>query len=53
MLGRTVRVLHDGALAAGAEQTLSVEAGDLPSGVYVVRVTGDRIATTRTLTLVR
>ena len=53
VLGRSVRTLHDGTLAAGAEQTLTVAAGDLPSGVYVVRVAGEGFATTRTLTLVR
>ena len=53
VLGRSVRTLHDGALSAGAEQTLTVEAGGLPSGLYVVRVAGERFAATRTLTLVR
>ncbi len=53
VLGRTVRVLHDGALAAGTPHTFTVEAGDLPSGLYVYRVVGESFAETRTLTLVR
>lgn len=53
VLGRSVRVLHDGAVPAGTEQTFTVEAGDLPSGLYVVRVAGERFAETQTVTLVR
>ena len=53
VLGRMVRVLHDGPLAAGTPHTFTVEAGDLPSGLYVYRVAGEGFAETRTLTLVR
>ncbi|MEP0548973.1 MAG: T9SS type A sorting domain-containing protein [Rhodothermales bacterium] len=53
VLGRTVRVLHDGPLAADTPHTFTVEAGDLPSGLYVYRVAGEGFAETQTLTLVR
>ena len=51
--GRRVRTLHDGTLEAGSPKRLSIEAGTLASGVYVVRVTGETFTQTRTLTLVR
>ena len=37
-LGRRVAVLHDGALAAGADHALRFDAAGLPAGLYVVRV---------------
>ena len=48
-LGRRVRLVSEGA----ASRTVTVDVGDLPSGVYSVRVAGDgeRIATP--LTVVR
>ncbi len=50
-LGRTVAVLADGPLPAGAS-TLRWGAG-AAAGVYAVRVTGDTFALTRRLTVVR
>lgn len=38
VLGRAVRVLHDGRLAEG-DHTLTVDASSLPAGTYLVRVT--------------
>ncbi|MEZ4703180.1 MAG: T9SS type A sorting domain-containing protein [Rhodothermales bacterium] len=38
LLGRERRVLFDGYLPAGAAQVVTIEAGDLPAGVYVYRV---------------
>lgn len=52
VLGRTVATLHDGGLAAGATP-LSVEAGALAPGVYVIRAVGETFRQTRTLTVVR
>ena len=52
-LGRRVARLHDGVLAAGSPHAFVVEAGALPPGPYVVRVTGERFAATRRITLVR
>jgi hypothetical protein len=38
LLGRERGVLFDGFLPAGAVQPVTIEAGDLPAGVYVYRV---------------
>ncbi|MEM1116551.1 MAG: T9SS type A sorting domain-containing protein [Bacteroidota bacterium] len=52
-LGRRVALLHEGALRAGT-YTLTVEAADLPPGLYLVRATDGRGQTaTRSLSLVR
>ena len=53
VLGRAVRTLHDGTLAANTPHTFAVEAGDLPSGLYVYRVDGRDFSEARMLTLVR
>jgi len=54
VLGRSVALLHDGPLPAGA-RTLAFDGAALPAGVYVVRVTARRGGTstvvTRRLTL--
>jgi hypothetical protein len=50
-LGRSVAVLHDGPLAAGQTSRLTLDAADLPAGVYVVRVTGDSFVTARRVTV--
>ena len=52
VLGRRVAVLHNGQLAAGTH-ALRLEAGNLPSGVYVVRATGSDGMQTRRVTLLR
>ncbi len=52
-LGREVVVLFDAAVAAGTETSLSVEAGRLAPGTYVVRIAGDTFSETRRLTVVR
>ncbi|MDX1419326.1 MAG: hypothetical protein R3181_05115 [Rubricoccaceae bacterium] len=49
-LGREVAVLHDGPLGAG-RHALSVEAGSLPPGVYVVRVAAGEAVATQPVTL--
>lgn len=52
-LGRRVLTLFDGAMAAGEAQALTLEAGALPSGTYVVRVTGETFNASQRVTLVR
>ena len=52
-LGRRVAVLFDGAVEANAATTTTVDGANLPAGLYVVRVTGERFHATRTLTLAR
>ncbi|MEP0545471.1 MAG: T9SS type A sorting domain-containing protein [Rhodothermales bacterium] len=53
LLGRRVAVLHDGPLAAGAEHHFTFHAASLPSGLYVVRATGEGFTETRRVTLAR
>ena len=53
LLGRRVAILHDGPLSAGAEHHFTFRAADLPSGLYVVRATGDGFTETRRVTLNR
>ncbi|HEX8299513.1 MAG TPA: lamin tail domain-containing protein [Rubricoccaceae bacterium] len=52
-LGRRVLVLFDGALGAGARQTLDVGAAGLPAGTYVLRVTGAQFNAARTFSVAR
>ncbi len=52
MLGRRVAVLADGTVEAG-EHALTWEAGTLPSGLYLVRLTAGNTVQTRRLTLAR
>jgi hypothetical protein len=52
-LGRLVRVLHDGELAGGRVHRFAFDAGDLPSGAYIIRVDGETISSTRSVTLVK
>ncbi len=52
MLGRRVTSLHDGTLDAGAH-TFVLGAAGLPTGTYVIRVTGDTFMASRRATLVR
>lgn len=53
VMGRRVRVLHDGPLAGQTTHRLAVEASGLPSGIYFVRVTGETFAASRKLVVVR
>ena len=50
-LGRTVATLFDGAITAGEPRTLRLEAGTLPSGLYIVRARGEGFTLTRRVTL--
>ena len=52
-LGRRVLVLFDGALGAGARQTLDIGGAALPAGTYVLRVTGARFNATRMFSVAR
>ncbi|PEN13783.1 hypothetical protein CRI94_06860 [Longibacter salinarum] len=53
VLGQRVRVLHDGAINPGSEQTISVNSADLASGIYFVRVKGETFSETRKFVRVR
>jgi hypothetical protein len=52
VLGRTVAVLHEGALAAGSNE-LRLDGAGLPPGVYIVRAEGEAFRVTRRVTLLR
>ncbi len=52
-LGRRVRVLYRGAMAAEQARALVFEAGDLPSGLYLIRAVGEYIAATRRVMLLK
>lgn len=53
MLGRLVKVLHDGLLAGGELHVFEFEAGQLPSGSYLVEVTGDSFSDVQLLTAIK
>ncbi len=52
VLGRRVATLFDGIAAAGA-QTLTLEAADLPAGLYIVQMQGESFAQSRKVVLSR
>ncbi len=51
-LGREVRVINNGTLAAGIT-AFSIDAAGLPSGVYLLRAVGESLTTTSNVTLLR
>jgi hypothetical protein len=52
-LGRRVQTLYAGPMAAGERRVLTVDAGTLPSGLYVYRVVGEAGAASARLTITR
>jgi len=53
VLGRQVKVLHEGRLEAGNSHALSVENQDLSSGMYFLRVKGEQFSDTQRISVVR
>ena len=53
VMGREVRVLHDGPVAASTEVEVSVDGRGLASGVYVVVVRGESVQGTQRITIAR
>ena len=53
MLGRRVRTVHEGPMAAGRAHTFQVRTERLPSGLYFLRARGEHFQRTRRLTVVR
>ncbi len=53
LLGQPVKQLFEGTLEAGQSQTFTFEAGELPSGIYLYRVTGENFTATRQVTLLK
>ena len=52
-LGRRVQVLYRGPMAAEQARSLVFEAGDLPSGLYLIRAVGEVFVATRSALLVK
>lgn len=52
-LGQRVAVLHDGPVATGSVQSLTLESSDLSSGVYFVRGQSESHSVTRRIEIVR
>lgn len=53
VLGRKVRTLHQGGLSASETRTMRLDTSGLSSGVYFVRMTGEQVAKTQRVTVVR
>lgn len=53
LLGRRVAVIHEGRLAAEQTYTFAFEASNVPSGIYLIRVTGEQFSTTQRVTLLK
>lgn len=51
--GRAISTLYKGAVSAGQQIELQVDAQDLPSGLYIIRVIGEHFQTTKRISLVR
>jgi hypothetical protein len=53
LLGRRVALLHEGSLVGEESHAFRFDAAALPSGIYLIRATGETFATTRPITLVK
>jgi CSLREA domain-containing protein len=53
LLGQRVRTLFAGTATAGQMQRVTIDGGNLSSGVYLVRVQGERFLETQRVTLVK
>lgn len=53
LLGREVAVLHEGAVPAGVEHRVVIDASNLPSGTYLYRAVGETFAQTKQVTVVK
>lgn len=53
MLGQRVRMLFEGVMDEGETRTFQFVADDLPSGIYLYRVTGQEFVATRNVTLLK
>jgi len=53
VLGQRVATLFNATMEADANQTFTIDGADLATGQYVVRVTGERFAESRTVTLLK
>jgi len=51
--GQSIRTLYSGTVAANDMQQLTVDAGGLPSGTYLVRFNGNGFSETERIVLAR
>lgn len=53
VLGRRVRTLHDGPMPSGGRHRMTLDAGTLAGGTYLLRVNGESFADTQRVTVVK
>lgn len=53
LLGRRVRMVHDGTLPPGSRHQVSFEAGDLANGTYLLRADGEDFSETQRVVVVK
>lgn len=53
MLGQRVATLFNGTVQVGQTQQVTIDGSNLPSGMYLVRITGERFADTFRVTLLK
>jgi len=53
LLGRQVRTVHEGALTAGSRHQVTLEAGDLAGGTYLLRADGETFSDTQRVVVVK
>ncbi len=53
MLGQPVKRLFQGVMDNNETRTFTFDAGELPTGIYIYRVQGERFATARQVTLLK
>lgn len=52
-IGQRVATLFSGTVEVGREQLVTINAGDLPSGMYLVRISGERFTDSFSVTLLK
>lgn len=53
LLGRQVRTLHEGSLTAGSRHQITLDAGDLAGGTYLLRADGEVFSDTQRIVIVK
>lgn len=53
MIGQEVAELYNGVVSANEVQTVGIDGSGLPSGIYVVRVAGEKFEATQTISLLK
>lgn len=53
LLGRRIAVLHSGLMEAEQVHRFTFVAANVPSGIYLIRITGEQFSTTQRVTLLK